>query len=606
MKMNRRIVVSLISLVFCLFVCLIGVYSEETSKTGTISFTKNVVVKKYKMGEVKAEPYTVEKKDNLWKILTNNFGIKDRQFYFFCRITKSLNPDLKNAHKIVPNQILLIPFKYIAHFNIPEEDIRSALLKVISTQLSQVPTEEYTFSKGEHVVQVLRDMYYIPDDIIFNKYLNLIKKLNPDLEDINLVKPDQKIILPSFASYPLPPEEETLAEKAKTEELPATEGILDEKEAESVYVDPRFRAIPRLISGSKTSYMQSIASITDVLQGKLSSSGEFAIPLIKEGQITIDANEFPVLQLTDNKKIILSYGGEPLGRLENLLQSKQDFFEVVTFEENEKMESVLDKLFNAAGYYSVDKSKNPLVIGDKIQFEIAGDWIIYADELLEDIMVVNLIEKKSRPINSHLKDYIQTHGVNLIDLYMMSKGEQEGVSSSQKTFESSYHPEDIPVIYASDSEVLVDSLLALLGQNYEKDFKVKLFQEESEGFDVEVMANRYFERRGKEHIISFHKIPDKLIELITEQGNRFLGISLPSGDPFAVIKSLLDFLHVDYEYPRPRFSNVVDGKGLELIIPGILIKQDKKESILLTSLELESEVYQWLMEEKLKIVRLEV
>ena len=94
--------------------------------------------------------------------------------------------------------------------------------------------------------------------------------------------------------------------------------------------------------------------------------------------------------------------------------------------------------------------------------------------------------------------------------------------------------------------------------------------------------------------------------MITEQGNRFLGISLPSGDPFAVIKSLLDFLHVDYEYPRPRFSNVVDGKGLELIIPGILIKQDKKESILLTSLELESEVYQWLMEEKLKIVRLEV
>ena len=125
--MNRKIVISLISLEFCLFVCLTRVFSEETSRTGTISFTKNVVVKKYKMGEVQAEPYTVEKKDSLWKILINKYGIKERQFYFFCRITKSLNPDLKNAHKLVPDQVLLIPFKYVAHFNIPEEEIRSAL-----------------------------------------------------------------------------------------------------------------------------------------------------------------------------------------------------------------------------------------------------------------------------------------------------------------------------------------------------------------------------------------------------------------------------------------------------------------------------------------------
>ena len=612
--MNRKMVISLISLEFCLLVCLTRVFSEEASRTGTISFTKNVVVKQYKMGEVQAEPYAVEKKDSLWKILINKYGIKERQFYFFCRITKSLNPDLKNAHKLVPDQVLLIPFKYVAHFNIPEEEIRSALLKMLSTQLSQMPTEEYTFSKGEHIAQVLRDMYYVPDDLIFNRYLTLVKKLNPDMGNIDLVKPKQKIILPSLASDALTPEEksrseglgeESIKEEARKEKVPITEKVLDEKKAEHAYVDPRFKKITRQIPSSKTSYMHFMSSITDVLQGKLDSTGEFAIPLMKKGEVTIDANEFPVLQLTDNKKIILNYGGELPRGLTDVQQLEMNGFEVVSLKENESIESVLDKLLDAAGYFSVDKSNNSLVIGDKIQFEITGDWIIYADELLEDVMVVNLLEKEKRPIDIQLKDYIHTFGVNLIDLYMTTEGEQEEIEFPQKTVESRYQPEDVPVIDTSDCAVLVDSFLALLGQNYKKDFTVDLFRGESKVFDVEVVADRYFEIGGKGHIISFHKIPEKLIELITGQGNRFLSITMPLGDPYAVIRNILDFLSINYVSPRPKFPDVISGeKGVELFIPGILIKKDGKTSILLTSIKLETEVYQWLMERNVKVVRL--
>ncbi|MBW1840059.1 MAG: hypothetical protein JRI49_09000, partial [Deltaproteobacteria bacterium] len=57
--------------------------------------------------------------------------------------------------------------------------------------------------------------------------------------------------------------------------------------------------------------------------------------------------------------------------------------------------------------------------------------------------------------------------------------------------------------------------------------------------------------------------------------------------------------------PRPRFTATPEaGKKVELVIPGILIKKDKQTTILLTSLELEAEVYQWLMEKKVKVVRL--
>lgn len=597
--MSRNLVIFFISLAFCLCMYLTDVFSEEASRTGTISFTKNVVVKKYKMGEVQAEPYTVEKKDSLWTILINKYGIKERQFYFFCRITKRLNPDLKNAHKLVPDQVLLIPFKYIAHFNIPEEKVRSALLKTLSTQLSEVPTEEYTFSKGEHIAQVLRDMYCVPDDLIFNRYLSLVRKLNPDMGNMDLVKPRQKIILPSLALYALTPEETSKPDQ------PGEESV-DGKKTERGYVDPRFKTIARQIPSSRTSTMHILSSITDVLQGKLDSTGAFTIPFMKGGNVTIDAKEFPVLQLTDNKKIIVNYGGELPGGLTDVEQLEVNGFEVVSLNENEGMESVLDKLLDAAGYFSVDKSNSPLVIGDQIQFQITGDWIIYADELLEDVMVVNLLEKEKRPIDLQLKDYIHAFGVNLIDLYLTSEGEQGEIAVSQQTVASGYFPEDVPVIDTSNHQGMVDSLFDLLGQNVKKDVTVDLFRGESKVFDVEVMADRYFEREGKGHMISFQKIPEKLVELIAVQGHRFLSVT-SSSDPSAVIQNVLDFLGVNYVSPRPKFPDVINGeKGVELFVPGFLIKKDEKTRILLTSIDLDTEVQQWLMEKNVKVVRLGV
>ncbi len=216
--------------------CGIGsLFSAEVSETKSIAFTKNVVVKKYKQGEVHAEPYTVQEEDTLWKILIDGYGVKDNQFYFFCRITKSLNPDLKDADQLVPDQVLLIPYKYITHFNIPTETMRTVVRNVLSANISQITTEDHTVSEGEHLAQVLRDMYNIPDDLIFDEYLDLVKKLNPGLEDVNLVTPNQKIVLPSVAAYQLSPRVEEPPEETIQEEL-VKEDVASEKVVEQEVV----------------------------------------------------------------------------------------------------------------------------------------------------------------------------------------------------------------------------------------------------------------------------------------------------------------------------------------------------------------------------------
>ena len=56
--------------------------------------------------------------------------------------------------------------------------------------------EEYVLMPGEHLVNILRNTYNIPDRLIFNEYLNLIEEINPDIKDINKIKDYQRLLIP--------------------------------------------------------------------------------------------------------------------------------------------------------------------------------------------------------------------------------------------------------------------------------------------------------------------------------------------------------------------------------------------------------------------------
>jgi LysM repeat protein len=629
-KMQAKKIISFVAGVLFLFAGFSEVVPEELIETKTISFTKNVVVKKYKKGEVHAEPYTVQKEDTLWKILVDGYGIKDKQFYFFCRITKSLNPELKDADQLVPDQVVLIPFKYITHFNIPEEQMRSVIRSVLSTQSSQVPTEDHTISKGEHLAQVLRDMYNIPDDLIFNQYLKVVKKLNPGLKDLNLVLPKQKIVLPSISAFQLSPRAEATPEEGireafaeagdsprervvsekTTMSLPPQaederEEVPGEKKGEPVFVDPPFKKIAGNVPRSRKRYIETMTSLADIFQGELHRLGDISIPLMEESHITIDTNTFPILQLTSDKRIILDYGGDLPPGIVDLVQLDPGNYEVVKLNEHENMKSVLSKVIDAAGYYAVDKTGNPLLVGDAVQFEISGDWVIYGDEFIEDVKVVNVIEKGDAPLDPQLKDSIHTHGIDMVDVYMTGEGEDPDTVTVPQAHEVRTPPAEVPVLAISNGPVLLDSLLGLLGQQYTKDNEIKLFRGASEGFDVEIMADRYFERGGVRHIVNFQPLSEKLTDLITGQGDRIFILSENVSDPLEIIEDLLQFLRLNYDAPRPGFFDRSGGKKrVGFFIPGILVERDTIEDILLTAATIKTDVLHWLVNHEVKVVQL--
>jgi len=187
---------------------------------------------------------------------------------------------------------------------------------------------------------------------------------------------------------------------------------------------------------------------------------------------------------------------------------------------------------------------------------------------------------------------------------MKEEGESVPVPT---TVEAAECPGDIPAVNAANGKVLVDSLLGLLGQQYRIDYTLKLFGENSEGYDVEVKADRFFQRGGIRHIINFHPLSKEFEDVVAKQGDRILSMPVEVPDPTEAIADVLRFMHLNYDASRPGFFDKSgDKKRVGMFIPGVRIKREKQEDILLTATPLKNEVVQFLTSRNVKIVAIEV
>ena len=148
------------------------------------------LVKRARRAEpAESSPYTVRPGDTLWKILAQTQNARYNDFPYLYRKFRELNPNITDLNHIVSGQKIIVP-------HIPGRG------KGFSVQAASEDT--YVIKKGQHLAMILREVYGLPDDLIFNEYLNLIKELNPEIHDLNIVEAGQKIRMPDVKQAPNP------------------------------------------------------------------------------------------------------------------------------------------------------------------------------------------------------------------------------------------------------------------------------------------------------------------------------------------------------------------------------------------------------------------
>jgi LysM repeat protein len=547
--------------------------SQEKEKTYSISLVKTAEVEKevYEVDDKKVltHTFTVQKGDWIWKILRKEGLLKRGNLAELISVLKKLNKSLDNLDLILPGEKIIIPLKIV-----PLEGrlaLKSPSPKKITpiSDLKDLDFENYTVKPDDSLLKVVRGRYNIPPEDLYGKYLELAKKLNPSISDLNAIYPGQIIRLPIYSPQ------------------------IVRKRIEPV-VSPK----PERVDERITPLARDLSLIFSELGEEWVQTGKHFIPLRSGGQANLEAVSYPIINLQNGLCIIVDLNNKLPAKMARLIGSDWDNFRIVHLLKDNDLSSALDKIFRVCGYPKVFKSGEPLILRRDITLRITGNWIVIPSDTRSDnrpaAIVLNLIEKDPQKTPRTIKDYLASLSIKIVDF-------PPGDDTPEKT-------DHVATLYGgSDFLSLVGSVLNLTAQSYSTEVDIPLYEKQKSDFKLSAKADFLLKNREKDTVIDLKGLGPEIISLLKERG--FLILSLASEkNPLTIIKRLLRFLDIKFD-AGPHYFMATTGpitKNIKLTVPGIVFSDSLGDTLLATPLSLPEEIKVFCSNKGYKILPLPV
>ncbi|MDY6861742.1 MAG: hypothetical protein SV062_02005 [Thermodesulfobacteriota bacterium] len=538
-KTNKNVFVFFLCIVYFYFISPLSGKEKETCYY--LNFKKS-------LKSDLALQYKLNKGDYLWKILRDQYKIPISKIIKSIKEIQKINPQITNLDLVHPDQTLLIPIS-VAQISPPFNHY--------------LPLENYKkhlFKKGETLYGVMVRKYEVPKSVFFNNCYPIIKKLNPDIKDFNKLSVGQEVFV-------------TVLKKDRKLERNNEDNVIDKRDFD----------LNRLMK-------RSIGKVFDRLGENFVANGKIFISTENGYKIKLDAAQSPLIK-TEGSNIILNFTKEPIPKelRENILTLKD--YKIVDIDRKENAKQVMDVLLRKAGYDQVVR-KQPVIIGDQITVSITGDWVVIKDisKIPPEFHVINFIDSKGQATSPYLKGYFNKHRLKVIDIIQDTDKKLEG----RGTFNEKIRPECKEEKILS-REVLVDSILAYLGERFQSTSNVEiLFKSEQDiGNPCIVRVDRLLCYNDRNFVINFKDTRDSYKKLFAGYGFNSLDIKKEE-EPNILIRNLLDFLEI--ELPEKKVEIKSENKQhcrVTLKIPGIMLHQERKE-FLLTDIIIDKDIASYL------------
>jgi hypothetical protein len=117
------------------------------------------------------------------------------------------------------------------------------------------------------------------------------------------------------------------------------------------------------------------------------------------------------------------------------------------------------------------------------------------------------------------------------------------------------------------------------------------------------MADRMFEKDGSIYLIDFHNLPEKICQIIDQQGFHLLQIDIHKEELTDIAKKVLNFCGASKSSFPAQFQYYSGKKSsIKLTIPGFLIEAGSVD-VLLTQVGLKEPIIDFLAEKNVKIIQ---
>lgn len=555
-----------------MFCAIVGVGAAETEPT--ISLVKTIVVKEYDGRRLEAEVYQVRRGDYLAKILkkkglAGSWPIDPRVM----ELVMGLNPGLGDPNLIRPGQRLFLPVAPPVSGGAPRTSAPAPAVggepKPSPAQAEKRSAEAesampgfiyHRVRRGERLVKLFRDAG-VPDRYIFNEYINLFLRMNPQVRDINLIYAGQEVKIPRWS-----PGAQVLAPPAAGEQ--ASIGPPSRQEAKTPAA-PALTAAPgpqALALAHKTA----LGLIFTRLGERFIATGQHFLPLPSGGQITLNAATFPLIRLASGHSVILDLEGRLAPQIARLIRANFTGYSIFGARSGEGFGPLMDRLLAECGYYKILRKGEPFFISADLGVRLQADWIIFptqADFSAARPVVLNLIEGESMATDPGAAQYLEDLGVRVIDFSL--KGNLIGPAAPSDAASR-------PQVEKMDFDTLLGflkTLLSMLGQDYASDLSIPVIggQEAAKDFNLSVNAPLYFHHQGVDYLVRFEGVSQDLDRILTAQKAKVLVIDPGAGDLDAV-RLILGTLGVEFKNTLSILaSKRPDPRNIVISLPGVRV-----------------------------------
>jgi len=530
--------------------------SPTAEKTYSITLTKKAEAEHniYEIGgrKVLTDLHEVKEGEYLWKIMRDK-GLLDRpDFPALFKALKQLNSSFKNLDLIHPGDKILIPLKIAPLQEILPSFASSQEKKLPLAELKDINFEQYTVAPGDNIVKVVTEKYNIPARELYGRYMEMLKKLNPYIKDVNRIYPGQVIKLPIFTPkvvrkpiYPSP-----------KQTLPEVKEKVEEEEA-----------------GPLNPFAQDLRAIFVNMGEEWIQDGEHFIPLRSGGQIDLKASSFPLISTVSGIKVIVDLGNRLPQKIASLIEGTWGNYRIIHLLPSDDLTTSLDKILAVCNYTKVLSKGQGVTIGKDIIIHLRGDWVV--ERGVSDssdgwnMVVINILNDPAERTNPWLVRFLEGLGIRVIDHPHPLPGQQPPTTEAQ--------------INITTLNALTRTLLYKLGIKFSTDVDIPVYGKKLTDFNLIIKADFFFRNKGADTILDLGSLDGTLVSFLEEHRFKVLSLS-GEKDLLEVTKKILGFLGAPYKGGAHEFwgSQRDARRNIKIEILGISFLDLQGQKVLVT------------------------
>ncbi|MDH3442870.1 MAG: hypothetical protein OEN50_03005 [Deltaproteobacteria bacterium] len=529
---------------------------QNDESTAEISLRKTIDEREYKGHKIEGSERDVRPGDTMWHILIREKGLAPDRFKEYFVLVRGLNPDKLTTPEVLHvGDKIFIPLK-------PDEALRLQAApakadEIEGTETARGKTRDYTVKSGDHLYQILRAQLGVSDDRKLWQYFALVKDLNPQKTNWDVIEKGETIRLPvagaeasgGAVAYVNPP--------ARNSAASGNAAAIGETRVAKLPPVPSRPAAPPAIDldyARRLSARENFAllgMVAESLGNEVQNSGEEVVAL-KHSAIRLDKNKFPVVyNRALDQRVILDTTDNIPGSLRANLNQQSVNTPVVTVAENTTVQEAVGQLLARLGYQPLPAERPVVVREGGVSVEAKGQWVVTAPEQSnkpQEIIVINLTDGSGK-IPEDLKAHLGTKGLHLKNVPVEqsagrvaheAKNDAQGIKGQIKKL-------------PGDKSEMIDAMLA----HYQVPFGVKepLSVELRGGLRVDITADRMLELRNRKTALFFRAIdPAVKAALEQKQGLRSLELDFEALKSRDIVSKLLAELGENATYKDHQFS----------------------------------------------------